>query len=309
MSSAIATFITYTFVGAKTSPTWTVPNYEQIICSCDGGTRSVAVGGMSRCDYLPATNVILQRGPAGTLLILDGGVEFCSYLLRSEDATSARSSGYLSSAPGSICVVPFSSCTVIGLDTYVCNNSSGVLTVTWLRQAAYITLTVYGSGHEYRISEPGSVSQSSCSSVASQKDSAAESCEGRAVPTPENRVPDDAVAEARDGASAPREPDDVLDEIIQWNVHGPGAGLAGALSPGSTPTQTKNGEGGGDLLAAAMRESHLGVEPLSFSDIDVDLPNIPIPLPAQSPPAIAPVEYIFQDNDQPADFGFLSSGP
>ncbi|SCL76969.1 nuclear protein UL4 [Spheniscid alphaherpesvirus 1] len=139
---APATFITYTLRGVRSSQPWAVPDYEQIVCSCDGGTRSVTVGSLSRCDILPPGNFILQKGPAGTLLVLDCEPEFCSYLLRD----CGVHYGQLSSIPWSLGVFPFSSCTVVGRDRCVdSSNACGVLTVTWLRESVYVTLTVYGS--------------------------------------------------------------------------------------------------------------------------------------------------------------------
>uniref|UniRef100_A0AAU0K746 UL4 family protein n=1 Tax=Anatid alphaherpesvirus 2 TaxID=3080522 RepID=A0AAU0K746_9ALPH len=251
----IATFITYTLIGAKASPTWAVPNYEQIICSCDGGTRSVAVGGMSRCDYLPATNMILQRGPAGTLLILDGGVEFCSYLLRSDDSPTARTCSSLSSTPGSLCVVPFSSCTVIGLDTYACNHSSGVLTVTWLRQAAYITLTVYGRASRANDTEPGAL----CT------------LEGRTRPgdpasggSPRSGNCDESAVGGDAGVTLAA----TCEEGVAAEEMSSGADNGDAVVARSAAVhQNLEGETDGDLLTEALREAHLGVDHMRFDDV------------------------------------------
>ncbi|AFC61879.1 UL4 [anatid alphaherpesvirus 1] len=145
MQSHPATFITYTLGGTGASHTWTVPEYEQVICSCDGGSRSVLVGNKTRCDKLPPCNVIIQRGPLGTLFVVDIGYAIYSYMLRCD---LKQQVGTLSASPGSLYVVPFTSCTVVGVDSYIRSDSSGVLTIAWSHNTVHITITVYGLSEE-----------------------------------------------------------------------------------------------------------------------------------------------------------------
>lgn len=139
-----STFIAYTLENIKASPAWTMPPYGQIICSCEAGTRSIAVGKLSRCDHIPSSSFIIQRGPVGTLIVVDSGTDICSYLLRADESGSEYHTTSLSSLPESLCVIPFTTCTVMGTDAYVYNNSGGVLTIMWMGSSIYMTITIYG---------------------------------------------------------------------------------------------------------------------------------------------------------------------
>ncbi|AAG45741.1 UL4 nuclear protein [Meleagrid alphaherpesvirus 1] len=139
-----STFIAYTLENARMSPICNTPPYEQIICSCETGTRSIAVGRMTRCDHIPPSNFIIQRGPVGTLIVVDSGSIIYSYLLRVEEYTAEHHSASLSSLPEALCVIPFATCTVMGTDAYVYNNSGGILTILGMGNSIYVTITIYG---------------------------------------------------------------------------------------------------------------------------------------------------------------------
>ncbi|AIL02975.1 nuclear protein UL4 [Equid alphaherpesvirus 3] len=134
------TFITYALYGIKTSPAWTLPNFEQVLCGCEWGYRLIAVGGDSRCDVLPRGSFVVQHGAAMTAMVFDCGPEFCSYAF-----THAGDSRVpLTAEGGSVLVVPFSGWVAVGRDRCLRSSSGGVATVSWdTNYTAYITIAVY----------------------------------------------------------------------------------------------------------------------------------------------------------------------
>ncbi|WAO25997.1 ORF58 [Equid alphaherpesvirus 1] len=134
------TFITYALYGIKTSPAWTLPNFEQVICSCDWGYRLIAVGAESKCDVTPQGSFVIQHGASITALVLDCGVEFCSYAFTHAENTRVP----LTTEDGSVLVVPFCGWVCAGRDRCLRSMSGGVLTISWdTSQTAYISVAVY----------------------------------------------------------------------------------------------------------------------------------------------------------------------
>ncbi|AAC59576.1 nuclear protein UL4 [Equid alphaherpesvirus 4] len=134
------TFITYALYGIKTSPAWTLPNFEQVISSCGWGYRLIAVGSESRCDVMPKGSFVIQHGASITALVLDCGVEFCSYAFTHADSTRVP----LTTEDGSVLVVPFCGWVCVGRDRCLRSLSGGVLTISWdVSQTAYISVAVY----------------------------------------------------------------------------------------------------------------------------------------------------------------------
>ncbi|AUS94711.1 nuclear protein UL4 [Equid alphaherpesvirus 8] len=134
------TFITYALYGIKTSPAWTLPNFEQVICSCDWGYRLIAVGAESKCDAMSQGSFVIQHGTSITALVLDCGVEFCSYAFTHAESTRVP----LTTEDGSVLVVPFCGWVCVGRDRCLRSLSGGVLTISWdTSQTAYISVAVY----------------------------------------------------------------------------------------------------------------------------------------------------------------------
>nr|CAA88129.1 putative protein [Bovine alphaherpesvirus 1] len=96
------TLIAYSLYEIKMAPLWALPHCEQVVCECAAGDRSVSVGGGLACDALPAGTLVLQHGPAATLVAVDCGSEYCSYAF-----THASACNSLSLREGSVFVVPF----------------------------------------------------------------------------------------------------------------------------------------------------------------------------------------------------------
>lgn len=136
----LATLITYSLIGVKPSPVWILPSYEQVLCSCEGGTRSIAVGSSSRYDHLQPGNMVIQHGPSVTIILVDCGSEFCAYSFTRLGAVRAP----LTTSAGSVFMMPFIGWSGVGMDRCIQSNSGGVVIITWgLNNTVHISITIY----------------------------------------------------------------------------------------------------------------------------------------------------------------------
>ncbi|AEI00206.1 UL4 protein [Gallid alphaherpesvirus 3] len=235
-----STFIAYTLENVTAQPAWTMPPYEQMVCSCAGGTRSIAVGKMTRCDHIPSSNFIIQRGPVGTLIIVDSGADICSYLLRVGECGAEYHAAPLSFLPESLCVIPFATCTVTGPDAYLYSSSGGILTVMWMGTSLYITITIYG--------KPGSLTQTANAMRVGHESSARLYCQAIADPNK------DAHRQSCDPIRSLPENAPEISKCIEAHeigaVHGYGPSKVDAFSTGYEE----------DLLTEAIREADIQID-------------------------------------------------
>ncbi|AVT50706.1 nuclear protein UL4 [Cervid alphaherpesvirus 1] len=139
------TLIAYSLYEIKMAPLWALPHCEQVVCECGAGDRSVAVGGGLACDALPAGTLVLQHGPAATLVAVDCGPEYCSYTFT--HASGAR--GPLSLREGSVFVVPFDGWAATDRARRLRSPARGLLAVCLgARRDIHVTITVYGQSPE-----------------------------------------------------------------------------------------------------------------------------------------------------------------
>ncbi|AFV53415.1 nuclear protein UL4 [Bovine herpesvirus type 1.2 strain SM023] len=135
------TLIAYSLYEIKMAPLWALPHCEQVVCECAAGDRSVSVGGGLACDALPAGTLVLQHGPAATLVAVDCGSEYCSYAFT--HASGVRNS--LSLREGSVFVVPFDEWAATDRARRLCSRARGLLAVCLgARRDIHVTITVYG---------------------------------------------------------------------------------------------------------------------------------------------------------------------
>ncbi|CAA06130.1 virion protein [Bovine herpesvirus type 1.1 (strain Cooper)] len=134
------TLIAYSLYEIKMAPLWALPHCEQVVCECAAGDRSVSVGGGLACDALPAGTLVLQHGPAATLVAVDCGSEYCSYAF-----THASACNSLSLREGSVFVVPFDEWAATDRARRLCSRARGLLAVCLgARRDIHVTITVYG---------------------------------------------------------------------------------------------------------------------------------------------------------------------